>query len=482
MSGVIIGFTAGIYVALNSLGAGGGQPDSANMVETVNATLCSVAIVSSAFGGTILNKLGHAITMFIGVLSYMIYVGGLWFFDRHDGLAFPLVGGVLLGIGAGCVYVVVGHILLSYPEEKEKGLYATISLNGQAAGSVIGSIIPVILNRDAQTSAGVPTAVYAVFEAMMGVAAIMSLFLLPPDKLTRDDGSKVAVAMPRTAKQEFVANLRAFKDWKLLLLFPGCFAAEAFLVYVGSMNAFSNNLRTRSLLSFIAVVLQIPFGFLITWILDNKRMNRRTRTLVGLTFVAVPLYAAWIWQIVRVRNWNRNDPPTYDKLVDWSDSDFVSAFFLFMLTWVASNLWQYIMMYFLGAITNDPVRLAHYAGIYRGFLAAGEALLFGLDSIGIPYIKEAGGIFAFYGSGCLICFWLGWYHIEDTMYFKEDHVVVPNHIIHEIVDNSHELPVPVDEQGMVVLGIEPTAHNPEKGQDEKMAVTSVQGDNEAGLE
>jgi hypothetical protein len=116
-----------------------------------------------------------------------------------------------------------------YPEEKEKGMYATISLNLQALGSVIGGIIPVILNKDAQTSAGmnfpsqptwgpasntrltfvsgVPTGVYATFMVLMGLAAILSLFLLPPEKLVRDDGSRVAAALPRTAKQEILANL-----------------------------------------------------------------------------------------------------------------------------------------------------------------------------------------------------------------------------------------------------------------------------------
>jgi hypothetical protein len=132
------------------------------------------------------------------------------------------------------------------------------------------------------------------------------------------------------------------------------------------------------------------------------------------------------------------------------------------------------MMYYLGAITKDSVRLAHYAGIYRGVLAAGEALLFGLDSIKIPYIKEAGGIFAFYAAGSLICAYMGWYHIENTMYFKEEHVVVPNHVIDEFRSKTDVLPGHIDEHGMVTTtvteGVNPSGCGSHQGDAQHVAV------------
>lgn len=67
ISGIGVGCSAGLYVALNLLGAGGGRPDSAQVVQVVNATLCSVWFLSSSFGGSILNKLGPGPTMCIGV-------------------------------------------------------------------------------------------------------------------------------------------------------------------------------------------------------------------------------------------------------------------------------------------------------------------------------------------------------------------------------------------------------------------------------
>lgn len=83
--------------------------------------------------------------------------------------------------------------------------------------------------------------------------------------------------------------------------------------------------------------------------------------------------------------------------------------------------------------------------MYRGFLAGGEAICFGLDSIAIPYIKEAGGIFAFYAAGVLTFTYFATYHISETEYFTgEEGVVVPIHVVeeHELVLKKTSLPGP----------------------------------------
>ncbi|KAK4575317.1 hypothetical protein LTR86_001171 [Recurvomyces mirabilis] len=416
---------------LFSLGAGGGRPDSAQLVQIVNATLCAVWFFSASFGGSILNLLGPGPTMCGGVFTYVLYVGSLWYFDEVGKFAFPIVVGVIIGIGAGMVFITAGYIQTAYPEEGEKARYVTTQLNLQAVGSAIGGIIPVVINRDSDTAAGVPRAVYISFIVIMSCAALLALLLLPAHKLRRDDGSIVAADKARGPWEEFKANLLVFTDFKLLLMIPAFLPAECFLVYSGSVNAFHNSLRARSLLSFMAVVLQIPCGVGLQWILDNKRWQRRTRALIGLTVVAVPLVGAWVWEIVRVRGYNRHEPSS--NPTDWSDREFGWIFVLFLLNWISSSLWQYVITYFIGALTNSPSTLAHYAGVFRGVLGAGEAICFGLDSIRIPYIDEAGGIFAFYCVGIVAFYYLAWYHIDDSNYFKsgEEGAVVPNHILKE---------------------------------------------------
>ena len=56
-----------------------------------------------------------------------------------------------------------------------------------------------------------------------------------------------------------------------------------------------------------------------------------------------------------------------------------------------------------------------------------------MDSIEIPFIDEAGGVFAFYCVGIIAFYYLAWFHIDDSNYFKEgeEGAVVPNHILQE---------------------------------------------------
>jgi hypothetical protein len=242
ISGLCVGASAGIYVALNLLGAGGGRPDSAQVVQVVNATLCSVWFFSSSFGGSILNKLGPGITMCIGVQTYAVYVGSLWYYDETGKRGYPYASGPIIGIGAGMVFITAGYISTAYPEENEKGSYATMLMNCQALGSVISGIIPVIINRDTDTATGVPRAVYISFIIIMILGGLLGLLLLAPQKLTRDDGSVVAVNPPRGWWEELRSNLLIFTDPILLMMVPAFFPAECFLVYSGSVNGMSTGL------------------------------------------------------------------------------------------------------------------------------------------------------------------------------------------------------------------------------------------------
>jgi hypothetical protein len=236
ISGIGVGSSAGIYVALNLLGAGGGRPDSAQVVQVVNATLCAVWFFSSSFGGSILNKLGPGLTMCIGVQTYVVYVGSLWYYDETGKPGYPYASGPIIGIGAGMVFITAGYIATAYPEEKDKGSFATILLNMQALGSCIGGIIPVIINRNSDTVAGVPRSVYISFIIIMFIGGMLCLLLLRPHKLTRDDGSVVAIHPPRGAWEELRSNLLVFKDPILLMMIPAFLPSEGFLVYSGSVN------------------------------------------------------------------------------------------------------------------------------------------------------------------------------------------------------------------------------------------------------
>jgi MFS family permease len=252
----------------------------------------------------------------------------------------------------------MGYVSMSYSEERERGSFIAMTFNLQALGAAIGGIIPLIINRKSTEAAGVPPAVYIVIILLMGCACALAFALRPPSKITREDGTQVSNIQPRGFIEELKSTLEIFRDWKLLIMIPAFLPSECFLVYGGSVNAFHNDLRTRSLLSFVAVVLQIPAGIGLQKILDHDKWSRRTRAIIGLAVVGIPLMGAWIWEIVRTRHYDRSNPPA--KPTDWNNDAFIPIFFLFVLNWVASVLWPYLILYFLGCLTNSPRKAANY--------------------------------------------------------------------------------------------------------------------------
>ncbi|KIX09036.1 uncharacterized protein Z518_00114 [Rhinocladiella mackenziei CBS 650.93] len=395
--GSIIGLTAGLYGAINLLGAGGGRPNSAQTIQTVNATLCAVFAVSSAFGGSVLNTLGPAITALLGIVGYILYLGSLWYFDQTGNEWFPIFAGVIIGVSAR-VYLPREHSPLTNshsrfpePDLRDDGIYLdviltgtrtrtfiAISVNLQATGMAIGGLIPLIINRKSQEVAGVPTAVYIILMCLMGAACILALCLRPASKVIRQDGTQVATIRSRGYWDELRSNLEVFRDWKALLLVPAFLPSECYLVYNGSVNAYHDDLRARSLLSFCSVALQIPAGYGLQKLLDHKTWTRRKRGFAGLAVVGAPLMAAWIWEIIRVHNYDRKNHP-----MDWSDPKVGAIFVLFCLNWVSCALFQYIILYFLSCMTNSPRKAANYAGLYRTFLAVHEGCPFTLSNFEI---------------------------------------------------------------------------------------------------
>ncbi|KAH6658540.1 hypothetical protein BKA67DRAFT_533691 [Truncatella angustata] len=410
VAGISIAFSAGVFVSLNLLGAGGGRPESSHVIQTANAILSSVWFLSACVGGTYLNILGPGVTMCFGICTYALYVGSLWHYEVTGHQVFPLVGGAVIGVGAGAVFVTSGYIQVAYSNDKNKGKFIAIQNTLQAAGSIVCSILPVVLNRDNDTRAGVSTAVYVTYIALMLIVALLSLVTLRRPTEVRDaTGKDVAVQERRDFAAEIRANLSVFKDWKLLLMLPAFLPAGSFLVYLGSVNAFENNLRARSLLSFIALVVQIPFGHALHLILDNAGWSKRRRALSGLAFVAIPLSAAWLWEIVRTGSLDRGN--AHGQPVDWTEREFGPAMVLFVMNWTASIMWQYLVPWFIGNLDIPRGTIGHYMGVQRGFLAAGEAICFGVDAAKISYAAFSGAIFAFYFVGGAVLAYIGACHL-----------------------------------------------------------------------
>jgi hypothetical protein len=75
----------------------------------------------SFFAGSIHNKLGTKLTLFIGACGYSLYIGSYLSYNHNQNEGFVVAAGAILGCCASLFWTAQGAVMLSYPTEKDKG-------------------------------------------------------------------------------------------------------------------------------------------------------------------------------------------------------------------------------------------------------------------------------------------------------------------------------------------------------------------------
>lgn len=161
-------------------------------------------------------------------------------------------------------------------------------------------------------------------------------------------------------------------------------ATEMSQSLIPTLNAYSFNLRTRSLNSVIYWLVQIPATFIYGAILDNTRFPRRVRGLMALTVGAIIVIANWglVLGLQMKHDVNRHNPsPEWD----WSDPVYGEFIVMILLAGISLAIDQMAVMWILGAFSNEPRLLARYGGFFKAMLSAGLCVAFGLESGSVSY-------------------------------------------------------------------------------------------------
>jgi MFS family permease len=103
--------------------------------------LYSTFAVFGFFGGTFINKLGVKWTLSFGGIGYCVYAISLLVSVHASVAGFNIFAGVFLGLCAGLLWTAQGTIMLSYPNEAQKGRYFAWFWAIFNMGAVIGSLV-----------------------------------------------------------------------------------------------------------------------------------------------------------------------------------------------------------------------------------------------------------------------------------------------------------------------------------------------------
>ncbi|KAF9436191.1 hypothetical protein BGZ76_004607 [Entomortierella beljakovae] len=380
---IVLGFICfccpGMFNSLNGTGTYGLSAKDSDVGARAGTALSVVFAFSSLFAGALFNVMGHRLLLILGGLTYVLYVGSFLAYNYIHSIVFVVVSSCLLGIGAGWLWCAQGAVMMGYPDEGEKGKYFSIFWGIFNLGGVLGNTIILGLQWNDPDATGASTAAYVGYMIVMTIGALITVLLLPTDRVVRRDGSKVIQIKYNNPIDELKSVFRLFKDWRMIVLIPMFFTSNWVYAYqFNSVNGLNFNTRSRSMNSMFYWMAQIIASIMYGAFLDRAQWTRSTRARYGLILLALVLAGTWIGGFIfqttfGPRSYVVNDagiavknPNDYHNidLVD-NTGDYIGPFFLYFAYGVVDAMYQGYSYWLMGALTNDTSKAARFAGFYK---------------------------------------------------------------------------------------------------------------------
>ncbi|KAI9889039.1 MAG: hypothetical protein M1814_006042 [Vezdaea aestivalis] len=410
----------GMFNALTGLG-GAGQL-SPNDNNNANVALYSTFAVVGFFAGTFANRLGIRLTLSFGGLGYCVYAGALLCYNHTQNAPFLIASGAILGLCAGLLWCAQGAIMMSYPPETSKGRYISWFWMIFNLGAVIGSLIPLAQNIDS-TMNKVNDGTYIGFIVLMVLGALLALCLVDSKLVQRDDGSHVILMKHPTWHSEILGLWEILRsDPYIVMLFPMFFSSNWFYTYqFNDVNLARFNIRTRALNNTLYWICQILGAFVFGYALDMQSVRRTTRAKIALFILFMITAGVWTGGYFFQTTYTRAQVTTKDyHKFDFKDSGYLGPMFLYMAYGFFDAAWQTCVYWFMGALTNNGRKTAHFAGFYKGIQSAGAAVIFRLDTFGTPYMDLFLSCWCLLGGSLVLATPVIIWKVQDSVSLEQD--------------------------------------------------------------
>ncbi|KAF9351170.1 hypothetical protein BGX26_010758 [Mortierella sp. AD094] len=346
--GVICLGTIGMFNAMSSIGNAGKHSPTAQNLAITSSSIAYIA--GFLVAGGVHNMLGPRPCVAFGGLTFFLYAGAMLLAKEDEKSIYPPLAGILLGLGAGCIWVTQGAMMMSYPTENNKGRYISVFWAIFNFGAVLGSCLSFGMNYDENMDPDdISSTTYIVYMTIMGVVTLLSVFLVRPSSIIRDDGEPVVIEKFAGVKAEFTAILSVFCDWRMLLLIPAFFFSNFSYTYqFNDFNGFVFNIRTRS------------YNSIFFWVAQ--------------------MIALWLQ---RMHNWERK-PIKNSELIDYKHGDSYPALVIFSMFGFCDAAFAVYCYWLMGALSNKHDELSRYAGFFKAIQSLGSAVAAPLDLAQIP--------------------------------------------------------------------------------------------------
>ncbi|KZO99654.1 MFS general substrate transporter [Calocera viscosa TUFC12733] len=420
---VMLGFVCfmcpGLFNAVNGLG-GAGQ------VTNGNVALYSCFAAMAFISGTIHNKIGSKATLLIGTLGYPLYISSYLASNLHPYATgidnFSIATGAVLGVCAGLLWTAQGSLMLAYPTESQKGRFIGIFWIVFNLGGVIGSAIAFGQNFNSTTNS-VSNGTYIAFIVLTCSGAIFALLLVNPNNMYRTDGTKVApVRHPTWTAEISGLGLALWTDPMIFLLFPLFLASNWFYTWqFNDYNGVLFTIRTRALNGMIYWASQMFGSIMIGAVLDWPRLSRRVRAAIGWVWLLVFVMVTHGWAYHYQKGYTRESlaEPSFTR-IDFSTSGYAGYIWLYIFLGFLDSMWQTAAYWFMGAMSNDPAKLAYFTGFYKSMQSAGAAGIWRADAVLLPFMNIFASTWALLGAGLICAAPVLWLRIKNHTSLEDE--------------------------------------------------------------
>ena len=89
------------------------------------------------------------------------------------------------------------------------------------------------------------------------------------------------------------------------------------------------------------------------------------------------------------RHYTRQSMPDTSVKMDIYSHGYVAYIWLYIFCGFLDSMWQTTAYWIMGAMSNDPAKLAHFAGFYKSMQSAGAAGIWRADAVKMPLVLNS---------------------------------------------------------------------------------------------
>jgi len=276
------------------------------------------------------------------------------------------------------------------------------------------------------TANSVGNGTYIGFLILTLIGVTIPLLMANPDNMIRTDGTKVTTPRHPSWKVEIYGLWLTLRtDPKIILLFPMFLASNWF--YTWQFNEYNDalfNIRARSLNNLVYWLCQIVGSISIGFLLDQRAISRRIRAFSGWTVLLVMVFIVHIWAFFYQKQYTRESlpPDSYNKL-DIFDSGYTVRIWLYIFCGLLDAMWQTTAYWLMGAMSNDPAKLAYLTGFYKSIQSAGGAGAWGADADKTPYMNMLISTWVLLAAGLVFSFPMIYSRVKDHTELEDETLI-----------------------------------------------------------